>query len=216
MLSPSTEYAHKTRHTFQCRSILISYTVPRTPVSDSRTYGRMCRLSPVIQIRYSVGIFLMTDVPCMSLSHSITDLRLCEGWGLNSESSWFSTFFFFMRSLHLLSPRTLHHHKRQCFASCSFSPPTFVRAVWRNVLSCWRSKQVYISLQPTRIGDSQNRVTHGDICCFFYLVKGTWCLSWLRRWAASRKVAGSIPDGVNDIIPPAALGPWGRLSFEQE
>jgi hypothetical protein len=35
---------------------------------------------------------------------------------------------------------------------------------------------------------------------------------WLRRWAASRQVAGSRPDEVNaflsiDVIIPAALGP---------
>ena len=36
--------------------------------------------------------------------------------------------------------------------------------------------------------------------------------SWLRHFATSRKVAGSIPDGVttifNDIILPAAQWPW--------
>jgi len=38
-------------------------------------------------------------------------------------------------------------------------------------------------------------------------MRGTRWRSWLRHYATSRKVAGSIPDGVIDIILPAHCGP---------
>jgi hypothetical protein len=43
---------------------------------------------------------------------------------------------------------------------------------------------------------------------FGFLLRYRW-RSWLRHCALSRKVAGSIPDGVIDIPLPAALWPWG-------
>jgi hypothetical protein len=47
-------------------------------------------------------------------------------------------------------------------------------------------------------------------------VGGTWLRNWLRHYATSWNVAGSIPDEVTgfltDIILPAALRPCGRLN----
>jgi hypothetical protein len=45
--------------------------------------------------------------------------------------------------------------------------------------------------------------------CYFTISGGTWWRSWLRHCATSRKVAGSIPDGVTGNFQ--LLNPSGRI-----
>jgi hypothetical protein len=45
------------------------------------------------------------------------------------------------------------------------------------------------------------------------IIGGTQWRSWLRHYAKSRRVAGSIPDEVIYLILPAALCPCGQLSL---
>jgi len=54
----------------------------------------------------------------------------------------------------------------------------------------------------------------GALHLFFYVViGGIWWCSWLRHYATSRKVVGSISDGVIgffiDLILPATFWLWG-------
>jgi hypothetical protein len=55
------------------------------------------------------------------------------------------------------------------------------------------------------------QTSRGKVFSSSVSVFGTRWRSWLRHCATSRKVAGSIPDGVLDIVP-AALWPCARLS----
>ena len=59
-------------------------------------------------------------------------------------------------------------------------------------------------LQYVTLSDTVSNSTGAKFMVHFYLVSrnrgGTRCSRWLRHCATSRKVAGSIPDGVIDIF----------------
>jgi hypothetical protein len=215
MLSPSSGYTHKTSHiSLQAhinQLLRSSDASTREPDlwPDVSTFS--CN-SDTVQCRD------FPDDKCpLHVSVPLHNWLAPVGGRLNSESSRISTFLFLyaiVTSPFPRRPRTLYRqHRRQSIASSSVSPPTLVNAVWRNVFRAEELKSFTFWLQPTRIGDSQNRVRHGDIFCFFYLFEGTRWRSWLRHWTSSRKLAVSIPDRVIDIILLAALNPWGRLSL---
>ena len=63
------------------------------------------------------------------------------------------------------------------------------------------------SQRPTH---ALNRAATGIGISAVYMIRlGRRWHSWLRHCDSSRKVTGSIPEGVIDIILPAAMWSWG-------
>jgi hypothetical protein len=72
-------------------------------------------------------------------------------------------------------------------------------AFWRQNINCIN---VYVHKAPREVFGTEMKEGIGE---HTLLHRGMRWRSWLRHCAKIRKVAGSIPDGVTDIILPAAL-----------
>jgi hypothetical protein len=80
---------------------------------------------------------------------------------------------------------------------------------------CWPTAQQF----HTSVTILYNIKRCQSLLCLHILLRGIRWRGWFRHCATTRKVVGSVPDGITgiliEIILPAALWPWADSAFNR-